>query len=47
MQAEIAATRGQHERARDCRRPDDFAVHETLDVLNYRIAVIAGLAEAG
>ena len=46
MQSEIAAARRQDERAVNPWCPDDFAIHEALDVLQDGIAVIAGLAPA-
>ena len=46
MQVEIAAARRQDEGAGDRRGPDDLAVDERLDMLQDRIAVVAGFATA-
>ena len=47
MQSEITAASSEDESSRDGRRPDDLFVNEALDVLDHRIAVIAGLAQRG
>ena len=47
MQSEVAAAGGENEGAGDGRRPDNLLGNEALDVLDYRIAVIAGLAQRG
>ena len=45
VQLEIAAARGQDKGARDGRGPDDLAADETVDMLQHRVAVIAGFGE--
>ena len=47
MQVEVAAAGRQHERAGNRGSPDDLVVDQPLDVLDHRIAVIAGLAQRG
>ncbi len=47
MQLEVAAAHGQHAAACERGRPDDFAVHDPLDVLDNRITLIACLPERG
>ena len=45
MQIEVAAAGGQDKSARNRRCPDDFPVDQTLDMLEHRIAMIAGFAK--
>jgi len=47
VQAEVAAPGCQHDRTADRGRPDDVAGQQPLDVLDDRIAVVAGLAHLG
>src|ERR1700729_2202244 len=47
VQIEIAATGGQHEGAGNGGRPDDLIFDQTLDVLQYRVSVVAGFGERG
>jgi hypothetical protein len=47
IEFEIAAPRCQDDAAHDARRPDDIAVHQTIDVLEHRIALLAAAADRG
>src|ERR1700733_1150713 len=47
VQGEIAATSGEHEGAGNSRCPDDLIFYQSLDVLEHRIAVVAGFGECG
>ena len=45
VQLKIAASCSQNEGTFDCRRPDNVAVNDALDVLQDGISMIAGLGE--
>ena len=45
VQFKVAAASGKDERSRDRRSPDNLLVDQPLDMLNHRIAVIAGFAQ--
>ena len=47
VEVEIAAPGGNHKCALDGRRPDDFVIDEPLDVLEDRVALVAGLRQRG
>ena len=45
IQAKVSTAGREHECASNCRSPDDFTVNEALNVLQYWVAMVAGLAQ--